>query len=63
VQHKSHELVVSTQHVHLDHDNCLEVIVLKGKPAGVENLYKDLQAIKGIKHISLNTATTGREIP
>jgi CopG family nickel-responsive transcriptional regulator len=63
VQHESHEIVVSTQHVHLDHDNCLEVIVLKGKPRGVEKLYKDLQAIKGIKHISLNTGTTGREIP
>jgi CopG family nickel-responsive transcriptional regulator len=63
VQHRFHEIVVSTQHVHLDHDNCLEVIVLKGKPRGVENLYKGLQAIKGIKHISLNTGTTGREIP
>ena len=63
VQHESHEIVVSTQHVHLDRDNCLEVIVLKGKPRGVESLYKDLQAIKGIKHISLNTGTTGREIP
>ena len=63
VQHESHEIVVSTQHVHLDHDNCLEVIVLKGKPRGVEKLYKDLQAIKGIKHISLNPGTTGREIP
>jgi CopG family nickel-responsive transcriptional regulator len=63
VQHECHKNVVSTQHVHLDHDNCLEVIVVKGTPRNVEKLYKGLQAIKGIKHISLNTGTTGREIP
>jgi CopG family nickel-responsive transcriptional regulator len=63
VQHESHENVISTQHVHLDHDNCLEVVVVKGKPRDVDRLYKGLQFIKGIKHISLNTGTTGRRIP
>lgn len=63
VQHRNHGNVISTQHVHLDHDNCLEVVVVKGKPREVENLYRNLQAVKGIKHISLNTGTTGRDIP
>jgi len=62
-QHEFHESVVSTQHVHLDHDNCLEVVVVRGRPASVHALYRGLQSIKGIKHISLDTGTTGRGIP
>jgi len=63
VQHAFYENVISTQHVHLDHENCLEVVVVKGRPREVDNLHKRLQSIKGIKHISLNTGTTGRGIP
>lgn len=63
VQHEFHDNVISTQHVHLDRDNCLEVVVVKGRPRDVDSLYKGLQSIKGIKHISLNTGTTGRGIP
>jgi len=63
VQHEFHENVISTQHVHLDHDNCLEVVVVKGRPGDVDAIYKGLQSIKGMKHISLNTGTTGRRIP
>jgi len=63
VQHEFHENVISTQHVHLDHDNCLEVVVVKGRPGDVDAIYKGLQSIKGMKHISLNTGTTGRRSP
>jgi len=63
VQHRNYGNVISTQHVHLDHDNCLEVVIVKGKPRAVETLYRNLHAIKGIKHISINTGTTGRAIP
>jgi CopG family nickel-responsive transcriptional regulator len=63
VQHEFHKTVLSTQHVHLDHDNCLEVVVVKGKPVEVQKLYKGLQAIKGMKHVSLSAGTTGRGIP
>ncbi|MFH0778303.1 MAG: nickel-responsive transcriptional regulator NikR, partial [Candidatus Eisenbacteria bacterium] len=59
VQHGCHKTIVSTQHVHLDHDNCLEVIVVKGRRVEVERLYKGLQGIKGIKHIGLSAGTTG----
>jgi len=63
VQHEFHKTVLSTQHIHLDHDNCLEVVVVKGRPAEVQELYKGLQAIKGMKHVSLSAGTTGRDIP
>jgi len=63
VQHDFHKTVLSTQHVHLDHDNCLEVVVVRGTAADVQRLYKGLQAIKGMKHVSLSAGTTGRAIP
>ncbi len=63
VQHDFHRTVLSAQHVHLDHDNCLEVVVVRGTAADVHKLYKGLQAIKGMKHVSLSAGTTGRAIP
>lgn len=62
IQHDYHENIVSTQHVHLDHNNCLEVIVVKGKSSDAEGLYKKLKTLKGIKHTTVSRATTGKEI-
>ncbi len=62
IQHDFHDAVISSQHVHLDHDNCLEVVIVKGKPKEVEELARKLKTTKGIKYCSLNMATTGKEI-
>jgi CopG family nickel-responsive transcriptional regulator len=62
VQHDFHQLIVSSQHIHLDHDNCFEIVVVKGKPREVEKLAQRLKSTKGVKHSSLVKATTGREI-
>lgn len=62
IQHNFHELINSTQHIHLDHDNCLEIVVVQGKPKEVEKLAQKLKATKGVKHVSLAMATTGKEI-
>ena len=35
VQHDCHEAIISTQHIHLDHDNCLEIVAVHGKPRKV----------------------------
>ncbi len=59
MQHDFHHIVISTQHVHLDHDNCLEIVVLKGKPVEVKELSRRLRTAKGIKHGSLVMTTTG----
>ncbi len=59
VQHDFHDLVVSSQHVHLDHDNCLEIVVVKGSAIKVGALYHRLKAMKGIKHIDILKTTTG----
>ena len=62
IQHDFYQLIISGQHVHLDHDNCLEIIVVRGKPRGVKELADKLRATKGVKYGSLSIATTGKEL-
>ena len=50
LQHESHALVISTLHAHLDHENCLEVVVLRGKSREVQKLADRLISIKGVQH-------------
>ncbi len=61
-QHDFERIVVAAQHAHLDHDNCLESIIVKGKAADVEQLVKKLKSLKGLKHVSLMMTTTGKEV-
>lgn len=53
LQHTHSRLIVSVMHVHLDHDNCLELIALRGPSADVRRLADTLAAIKGVKHAQL----------
>ncbi|MCD4781832.1 MAG: nickel-responsive transcriptional regulator NikR [Candidatus Omnitrophica bacterium] len=59
IQHKYQNLVLSTQHVHLDHNNCLETITLKGKAKELRDLSDKLIALKGMKHGELVMSTIG----
>jgi CopG family nickel-responsive transcriptional regulator len=59
MQHDHHHNILSTLHVHLDHDNCLEVLVVKGKSAAVRKIADGLIATKGVKHGRLTITTTG----
>jgi len=61
-QHSHHENIVSALHVHLDHDHCLEVVVVKGRAAEVERMADELIGTKGVKHGRLVTTTTGHGI-
>lgn len=56
IQHKHQGNVVSTLHVHLDHDNCLEVIVLRGKARVVRQVADTLISTKGVKNGRLTIA-------
>jgi CopG family nickel-responsive transcriptional regulator len=62
IQHDFHQLIISSQHIHLDHDNCLEIIVVRGKPKEVRGLADKLKSTKGVKYGSLSIATTGKEL-
>ena len=62
IQHDFYQLIISSQHVHLDYANCLEIIVVRGRPRGVKELADKLRATKGVKYGALSIATTGKEL-
>jgi CopG family nickel-responsive transcriptional regulator len=60
IQHDHGGLIISSQHVHMDHDNCLEIIAVKGPGAKVRALADSLKSVKGVKHVTLGVTCTGR---
>jgi CopG family nickel-responsive transcriptional regulator len=62
IQHDFQKVIISTQHVHLDHDNCLEIIAVRGNPTEVLRLADTLRSIKGVKHGTLSMSSTGKDI-
>ena len=40
-QHASHNVIISTQHIHLDHDNCLEIVAVRGKPRAIDEIISE----------------------
>lgn len=62
IQHDFQGIIISAQHIHLDHDNCLEIIALKGHSRKTQKLADTLRAIKGVKHVTLSMSTTGKMI-
>ncbi len=59
MQHSHFHHILSTMHVHLDHDNCLEVLVVKGKARAVKKIADALISTKGVKHGRLTITSTG----
>ena len=57
LQHEYCHLIVSSTHIHLDSDNCLEVIILRGKASEVNSLSNRLSALRGVQHGSLSICT------
>ncbi|MBM3297942.1 MAG: nickel-responsive transcriptional regulator NikR [Candidatus Aminicenantes bacterium] len=62
IQHGAQDLIVSTQHIHLDHDHCLEIIAVKGRAAAVRRLADALRSAKGVLQISVSMAGTGAKL-
>lgn len=62
IQHDYGEIIISAQHVHIDHDNCMEIIAVKGEAKYMKNLFERLRAIKGVKHGAFNMTTTGEKL-
>ena len=63
LQHEHHKAVISAIHVHLDQDNCLEVILVRGKSSLVQKLANSLIATKGVKHGRYSITTSGLHLP
>ena len=62
IQHHSHDTVLAATHVHLDADNCLEVVIMKGKSSEVQYLADHMLAMRGVKHGKLVVTTTGKDL-
>jgi CopG family transcriptional regulator, nickel-responsive regulator len=61
LQHHSHGNVLAATHVHLDRDNCLEVVIMKGRSGEVQHLADHMLAMRGVKHGKLVVTSTGKE--
>jgi CopG family nickel-responsive transcriptional regulator len=56
IQHGFQEIILSSQHIHLSHHNCFEIVVVKGEKGKIEKLAALVRAEKGVKHSSLKLA-------
>ncbi|MEA1963977.1 MAG: nickel-responsive transcriptional regulator NikR [Candidatus Aerophobetes bacterium] len=62
LQHHSHDMIKSTMHLHLDEDNCLEILAVKGTVNKIRALADKLISVRGVKHGKLTMTTTGKEL-
>jgi len=62
IQHDFHGNVLAATHVHLDHDNCLEVVIMKGRSGEIKHLADHMLAMRGVKHGKLVLTTTGKAL-
>jgi CopG family transcriptional regulator, nickel-responsive regulator len=62
LQHDHHDLVISVLHVHISHDDCMEVLAMQGKAGEVRHLADALLSLKGVKHGKLFITLPGQII-
>ena len=61
-QHDHHGNILAATHVHLDHDNCLEVVIMKGRSGDVRHLADHMLSMRGVKHGKLVITSTGKDL-
>jgi CopG family nickel-responsive transcriptional regulator len=62
LQHEHFHHILSTLHVHLDHDNCLEVLIIRGRAQSVKRIADALISTKGVKHGRLTVTSNGADL-
>jgi len=62
-QHRAGSKVLAATHVHLDHHNCLEVVIMKGRGAELSDLANGILSLRGVKHGKLVITTTAKDLP
>ena len=62
IQHDFYEDVVSATHIHIDHHNCLEVVIITGKAKKVSDLHESIKALRGVKNANLSMSTKGGDL-
>jgi CopG family nickel-responsive transcriptional regulator len=63
IQHAHHELTMSTMHTHLDHDQCIETVMLKGPAKRVRQFAEEIIAERGVRHGLLNLVNVNISAP
>ncbi|HXY95904.1 MAG TPA: nickel-responsive transcriptional regulator NikR [Steroidobacteraceae bacterium] len=63
LQHARHELVISSMHAHLDHEHCIETVLLKGPAERVREFANQLIAERGVRHGAVNLVSAGTTAP
>jgi CopG family transcriptional regulator, nickel-responsive regulator len=62
LQHEHHKAIVCSTHVHMDPNNCLEVVIVRGTSKRVKGIADALISTRGVKHGQLTASTTGRSV-
>jgi CopG family nickel-responsive transcriptional regulator len=62
IQHNYHHIILATTHVHLNHDLCAEVIMMKGPPASIQKMSDALRRERGVLHGALSFSSTGQSL-
>ena len=62
LQHRYHEFILCSTHIHLDENNCLEVIIVRGSSSRVKYIANTLISTRGVKHGQLVSTTTGTRL-
>ena len=62
LQHDYYKSIISASHVHIDHDNCLEVIILRDRVDKIDKIATKLLSYKGVKHGRLSLTLSGKEM-
>lgn len=58
IQHEYQAVIISTQHIHLDHDHCLEIVAVRGNSREIKTLADKISAVKGVHYGTINMAST-----
>ncbi len=61
-QHQAGSQVLAATHVHLDHHNCLEVVIMKGRSGAIRDLSNRILSLRGVKHGQLVITSTGKDL-
>ena len=62
LQHTYADMIRSSVHIHLDHDNCLEIIMVQGEGKKVKEVAEKMMALKGVKHVKLATVSPNTQL-
>ena len=61
IQHRHHAEVVSTMHVHLDHDTCLEIVAVRGQGRIIANMADCMLGLKGVRQGKLTCVAVAHQ--